>query len=393
MLDVATGTLRPVDVGTRPRWSPTGRYLAYWGPFADELRVVRDGRVVARLEPRIPEYGWQGDTLLFIQGVHLMAWTEGAGTHQVAAFSAEQAPVYPQDDVYFSGDGRRILMTRYFPDGTLRRYVAPTDSGRFELVPGGEPFAEWAPAGSILLLRDGDRFTVRDLDAGTTTDVSASRDAVHVWGADGRMLLIGSVSPTVPGGDAFDVFTPRWPSAGAPIGLPNVLGARSFSPDGSRFVGTLRTSLEGVRLAVYACGAASSSAAGDAPTRLARIDAAKTRWVRPASGDISQFFQGAHTGIDIAAPFGSLIVAADDGVVTEAGWVRNGGDRVCLAHAGGLETCYFHDSALLVSTGERLARGQPIALIGITGLTDGPHVHWEAHPVGSPETFLDPLQR
>jgi murein DD-endopeptidase MepM/ murein hydrolase activator NlpD len=108
------------------------------------------------------------------------------------------------------------------------------------------------------------------------------------------------------------------------------------------------------------------------------------------AGEITQFLQGSHTGVDVAAPLGSLITASDDGTVTAITWVAIGGNRVCVQHSGGLESCYYHTSAPLVSVGERVARGQPVALIGMTGLTTGPHTHWEAKLNGR---LVDPLGR
>src|SRR5207237_8318239 len=107
-------------------------------------------------------------------------------------------------------------------------------------------------------------------------------------------------------------------------------------------------------------------------SRLGRIEEASRRFVRPVAGAVSQFLQGNHTGVDIAAPYGSIIVAADDGVIDAAGWVQVGGRRVCVQHAEGFESCYYHTSAALVSIGEHVARGQPIALLGTTGPTTGP---------------------
>jgi murein DD-endopeptidase MepM/ murein hydrolase activator NlpD len=112
--------------------------------------------------------------------------------------------------------------------------------------------------------------------------------------------------------------------------------------------------------------------------------------VRPTAGEITQFLQGSHTGVDVAAPFGSLITADDDGLVTANTWIAVGGNRVCVQHAGGLETCVYHTSAPLVSVGDRVVRGQPIALIGMTGVTTGPHTHWETKLNGR---IVDPLTR
>jgi lipoprotein NlpD len=97
----------------------------------------------------------------------------------------------------------------------------------------------------------------------------------------------------------------------------------------------------------------------------------------PVAGVITQYFWWGHTGVDVAAPYGTGLGAGDDGVVTATGWVAVGGLRVCVQHAGDLTVCYYHTSAVYVSVGQQVARGQIIAAIGLTGVTTGPHVHWE----------------
>ncbi|TMC42445.1 MAG: M23 family metallopeptidase [Chloroflexi bacterium] len=154
-----------------------------------------------------------------------------------------------------------------------------------------------------------------------------------------------------------------------------------------------RTGLYETQLELYRCGVANGQgldlrADPTSRSRLGRIDGAPRRFVRPVAGAVSQFRQGSHTGVDIAAPIGSIIVAADDGIVDAAGWVQVGGRRVCVQHAEGIESCYYHTSAALVAIGDRVARGQPIALIGMTGATTGPHVHWEVKENGR---IIDPL--
>jgi len=97
----------------------------------------------------------------------------------------------------------------------------------------------------------------------------------------------------------------------------------------------------------------------------------------PVNGVITQYFWWGHTGVDIAAPYGTPIGASDDGVVVATGWVAVGGLRVCVQHSDGFKTCYYHTSAVYVSVGQQVTRGQTIAAIGLTGVTTGPHVHWE----------------
>ena len=393
-LDIRTGSLRPLGVGDEVDWSGTGQYVSYWGPNGDELRVAKKNTVVvARLSPTIPRVAWVGDGLLFVEKNEIREWREGA-VHTIAKLEERFVPKYPQDDVYFSADGTRFTLTRYSFDGTLERYLGLTRTG--EVAPldaAGARYIEWAPTGATLLLRYLDRIELRDADGQRRTVALASRGLVHDWSPDGTTLLLGRVSPTVPAGDAYDAFR-VWDAKTGPAAatLPNLLGARTFSPDGSYFVGVSRTGRHSTRLEVYRCGATPDAARPDpdAATRLAAIDASGGRLVRPTSGEISQFLQGSHTGIDVATPFGQIITADDDGVITFVEWVAVGGNRVCVQHTGGLESCVYHTSAPLVSVGERVARGQPIALIGMTGVTTGPHTHWETKLLGR---IVDPLGR
>ena len=109
----------------------------------------------------------------------------------------------------------------------------------------------------------------------------------------------------------------------------------------------------------------------------AQLPARTGRLALPVNGVFTQYFWWGHTGVDLAAPYGTAIMASDDGVVVATGWVAVGGLRVCVQHSEGLQTCYYHTSSVYVSAGQTVSRGQPIAAIGMTGVTTGPHVHWE----------------
>ena len=96
-----------------------------------------------------------------------------------------------------------------------------------------------------------------------------------------------------------------------------------------------------------------------------------------------------HEGIDVSAPMGSPIEAPASGVVSEAGWETGYGNTITINHGYGIVTKFAHASKMLVKTGQRVARGQRIALVGNSGLATGPHLHYEVHVNGRP---VDPLK-
>ncbi len=95
-----------------------------------------------------------------------------------------------------------------------------------------------------------------------------------------------------------------------------------------------------------------------------------------------------HNGTDFAAPTGTKIYAADGGTVSYAGWKNSFGYIVIIDHGGLFETYYAHCSKLLVSVGDSVFQGQNIALVGSTGNSTGPHLHFEVHYNG---TAYDPM--
>lgn len=84
-----------------------------------------------------------------------------------------------------------------------------------------------------------------------------------------------------------------------------------------------------------------------------------------------------HKGVDWATPVGTSVVASSSGVVTRAGWGSGYGYCVYIRHSDGKETRYGHLSKVLVSTGQTVSQGQRIALSGNTGVSTGPHLHFE----------------
>ncbi|MER2533930.1 MAG: M23 family metallopeptidase [Rhizobiaceae bacterium] len=98
-----------------------------------------------------------------------------------------------------------------------------------------------------------------------------------------------------------------------------------------------------------------------------------------------------HTGVDWAAPVGSPIIAAGNGVIEKAGWAGGYGRQIVIRHANGYETSYNHQSAFAkgITAGMRIRQGQVIGYVGTSGLSTGPHLHYELMVNG---TKVDPMR-
>jgi murein DD-endopeptidase MepM/ murein hydrolase activator NlpD len=96
-----------------------------------------------------------------------------------------------------------------------------------------------------------------------------------------------------------------------------------------------------------------------------------------------------HQGADLAAPTGTPVRATNDGVVRVAGFYPIKGGLVVLDHGQGVTSLYFHQSVLEVEVGDVVVRGDVIGQVGSTGLSTGPHLHWEVRVDGVP---TDPMR-
>jgi murein DD-endopeptidase MepM/ murein hydrolase activator NlpD len=152
------------------------------------------------------------------------------------------------------------------------------------------------------------------------------------------------------------------------------------------------------RAQVMATASRKASRSGDSGEQTALslpVPGEEAPWVRPADGKITSEFGRRwgrlHAGLDVAAPRGASIRAAQAGVVIFAG--RNGGygNLTLVAHGGGYTTAYAHQSAIAVEPGQRVDAGEIIGESGSTGKSTGPHLHFEVHRGGEvkdPRTVL-----
>ncbi|MGH3736141.1 MAG: M23 family metallopeptidase [Micromonosporaceae bacterium] len=116
-------------------------------------------------------------------------------------------------------------------------------------------------------------------------------------------------------------------------------------------------------------------------------------WVNPTTGyDLSSGFGHrwgtVHNGVDLAGPTGTPIRTVHSGTVERAGWYGGYGYAVIVDHGNGVSTLYGHNSRVLVKQGQRVLTGQRIALMGSTGYSTGPHLHFEVHLSDEP---VDPV--
>jgi murein DD-endopeptidase MepM/ murein hydrolase activator NlpD len=132
-----------------------------------------------------------------------------------------------------------------------------------------------------------------------------------------------------------------------------------------------------------------------------RVRLSQTPTISPVQGFVTSFygkrsspFTGEakmHQGVDIAAPMGSPIRAAANGTVVRAGTADDYGNFIEIAHGFGVTTRYAHASKLLVKAGTRVSKGDLIGLVGATGRTTGPHLHYEVEVGGrrvDPSNFI-----
>jgi murein DD-endopeptidase MepM/ murein hydrolase activator NlpD len=212
-------------------------------------------------------------------------------------------------------------------------------------------------------------------------DGIAGPQTLRALGRRGRPRL--GARPLRPGAAGFDVaalqFLLAW------HGFPNGTMDGGFGPHTEaavlRFQGWAGISHDGV--------------AGPTTIRLLLTPPPRSpiRFARPISAAIGDGFgprdNRFHPGLDFPAPFGTPVYAARSGTVTSAGYRPGGyGNLVAVAHGGGVRTLYGHLSSIAVTRGQRVVTGTLLGRVGSTGLSTGPHLHFEVRLRGA---AVDPL--
>lgn len=203
---------------------------------------------------------------------------------------------------------------------------------------------------------------------------------------DARIRVLANLEPIDPQVQAAGIGGPGEP---APAGEPGTVVRRSQE---------IRVDLNALIRRADLLASSFREAADSLAVHSARL--AATPSIMPTQGWLSSAFTSMrshpilhvarpHEGIDVTAPMGTPIEAPAAGRVTDAGWESGYGNTITIDHGFGTVTKFAHASKILVREGQRVSRGQRIALVGNTGLATGPHLHYEVHVNGRP---VDPLR-
>lgn len=183
-------------------------------------------------------------------------------------------------------------------------------------------------------------------------------------------------------GDRFSVIYESLEADGEPMRVGRVLSAE-FVNDG-KAIRSLWFQEPGIKGGYYSFDGQSKRRSFLAsPLAFSRVSSGYGMRFHPVSGGIKP-----HLGVDFAAPTGTPVRAVGDGVVEFAGTQRGYGNLVVLSHRGGVSTAYAHLSRIHVRKGQRVEQGVLVGDVGSTGVSTGPHLHFEFRENG---VHKDPL--
>lgn len=250
-------------------------------------------------------------------------------------------------------------------------------------------FSPWATPGARIVARERLRLEreVARLDA-ALTQLGDSVTSLAVREAQFRQLA---------GIEPVDL-----PSAGGPSVAPAEIGRAAMDQRGRPFASFFgnrsdRPDVDALLRRATALSTAFAAVSDSMATKMEKLR--NTPSIMPTVGWLSGAFSRArlhpitnemrpHEGIDVSAPAGTPIVAPAAGTVIKASREAGYGNIVEIDHGNGIVTRYAHCSRILARRGQRVERGQMIATVGNTGLSVGPHLHYEIHVNGKP---VDPL--
>lgn len=185
------------------------------------------------------------------------------------------------------------------------------------------------------------------------------------------------------GGDEFEaIFENRYDENGAMVGAGDILFARLKWRDRTKEKGYYRFAADGVHADYFdATGQSAKRLLMKTPIDGARLSSGFGTRKHPILG-----YAKAHKGVDFAAPRGTPVKAAGDGVIERANRYGSFGNYVRIRHANGYETAYAHLNGFArgIRAGARVRQGDIIAYVGTTGRSTGPHLHYEVHFKGQP---------
>jgi murein DD-endopeptidase MepM/ murein hydrolase activator NlpD len=226
-----------------------------------------------------------------------------------------------------------------------------------------------------------------------------SADSLHI-GQKLQIPPVDGVLYTVKAGDSVTSIARKYHATAADIKTYNnltgdtvVIGQEIMVPDGR---GAPIPTATPAPAPAQVASASSSGPAGNGPVGGACTSCSYSgtmQWPVPG-GFISQYYWWGHPALDIAAAYGTPVLAAAAGVVTYAGWRDNGGGyQVWISHGNNIYTTYNHMSAVMVAVGQQVAKGQQVGRVGATGVATGPHCHFEVWigPIWAGGTRVNPL--
>lgn len=199
---------------------------------------------------------------------------------------------------------------------------------------------------------------------------------------DTKLRLLANLDPIDPQVHAAGIGGPRSAAALAPE--PSVLLGRAAQ---------VRVDLNALIRRANLLSSSFREAGDSLALHAARL--AATPSIMPTTGWLSSAFSHMrahpilhqarpHEGIDVTAPMGAPIEAPASGTITQAGWEAGYGNMVVIDHGYGIVTRFAHISRILVKVGDKVTRSELIAQVGNTGLSTGPHLHYEVHVNGRP---------